>query len=132
MNDQGLTPMKLKDLPSINAPFDAGTFVGITTLKDGQHAAVCLLPGRATSVTWQAAKKWAEGLGAELPNRTVAAMIFANTQDRPQTGWHWTCESSNDYASCAWGCGFYGGHQSLYYMSYEVAAVAVRLIPLTA
>ena len=119
-------------LPAINAPFCDGTFAGITTNKDGQHFAVCQLPSRVTKVTWQAATDWAKGLNAELPSRTVAAMIVANVEDRPKSGWYWTCESVDGDTSYAWHCTFSNGHQYGTRKSYEGAAVAVRLIPLTA
>ena len=58
--------------------------------------------------------------------RNMAALIFANTQDRPQTGWHWTCEEVEGLASFAWTCDFSDGGQLDNRKSYEGAAVAVR------
>ena len=122
--------LKFSDLPSIGTCIDDGNFVGVITTKDGAHAAVILLPEQAKNVTWDMAVKWAEANGAQLPTRPMAALIFSNTQDRPQSGWHWTSEE--DDASYAWGCYFDGGYQLSTRKSFEGSAVAVRLIQITA
>ena len=119
-------------LPALGAPLAGGIFVGVITQPDGTHAAVALLPDRAEDVTWQAATEWAEKLGGQLPTRPMAAMVFANTQERPQRGWHWTCETDTDDASFAWNCSFDYGDQINYLKLYAGSAVAVRTIPLTA
>ena len=124
--------MNLKDLPALGKDLDGGIFVGATTQADGAHVAVALLPDRAQDLTWQAAKDWAASLNAQLPTRPMVALIIANTQDRPQTGWHWTNDEIKWNASYAWHCGFHDGYQTGYLKSYEGAAVAVRLIPITA
>jgi hypothetical protein len=116
----------------LGAQLDGGIFVGVITQPDGTHSAVMLLPDRAKDLTWQAAKDWAANLNAQLPTRPMAALIFSNTQDRPQTGWHWTSEEVKEYASFAWFCGFFGGFQDSTRKSYEGSAVAVRLIHITA
>ena len=124
--------MKFQDLPALGTPLDGGIFVGVITQPDGIHSAVALLPDHAEDVTWQAAKDWATGLNAQLPTRPMAALIFANTQDRPLGGWHWTNEEHKDYASFAWGCDFDYGSQYNHRKGYEGSAVAVRLIHITA
>jgi hypothetical protein len=126
------TAISFANLPALGAPLDGGIFVGVITQSDGTHSAVALLPDHAEDVTWQAAKDWAAGLNAQLPTRPMAALIFANTQDRPQSGWHWTSEEHKDHASSAWDCIFSYGYQYDYLKSYEGAAVAVRLIHITA
>ncbi|MDI9234347.1 hypothetical protein [Limnohabitans lacus] len=120
------------NLPALGAPLDGGIFVGVITQPDDTHSAVTLLPDRAQDLAWQAAKDWAESLNAQMPTRPMAALIFANTQDRPQTGWHWTNEEHKDHASCAWYCYFDYGSQINFHKSYEGSAVAVRLIHITA
>lgn len=115
---------------TIGAPFEGGIFAGVTTQKDGTHAAVILLPDHAEDLTWDAAIAWAEKLNAKLPTRPVAALLFANVQPALSPEWHWTADEYN--ASGAWSCDFYDGHQHFTRKSYDVAAVAVRLIPLTA
>jgi len=119
------------DLPALGEPLNGGIFVGAITQPDGAHVAVLLLPERAIDVTWQAATDWAKAQDAQLPTRPMAAMIFANTQDRPQSGWHWTCEEVKDYASSAWHCDFNGGYQDDFHTSGQGAAVAVRCIHIT-
>ena len=129
---ESITSISLANLPALGAPLDGGIFVGVITQPDGTHSAVTLLPDRAQDLTWQAAKDWAAGLNAQLPTRPMAALIFANTQDRPQEDWHWTCEEVKNLASYAWGCNFGDGYQGYDHKSYEGAAVAVRLIHITA
>lgn len=121
--------MNLSDLPALNAPLDGGTFAGLTTLKDGTHCAVVLLPERGEDLTWQQAVELATKQRGQLPTRPVAALIFANVQDRPQEGWHWTSEAYS--ASHAWTCYFDDGSQDFYHKSYEGRAVAVRYVRIT-
>jgi hypothetical protein len=117
-------------LPALGADLEGGTFAGITTKPDGTHHAVVLLPDKGTDLTWKKAMNWAKKLGAELPSRPVAALLFANVKTKLQPRWHWTSEE--DDASFAWGCHFNDGGQDNLHKSYEGSAVAVRLIPLTA
>lgn len=119
-------------LPVIGAALDGGVFAGLTTTKDGTHCAVCLLPEQGTNLNFNAAKAWAEGLDAELPSRPVAALLFANLRDKLRKRLHWTCEECEFDASSAWYCTVYGGGQSTTRKSYDGAAVAVRLIQLSA
>ena len=132
MSDTTTPTIAFAELPALGEPLNGGIFVGAITQPDGTHAAVALLPGQANDVSWQAATEWAEQQGGQLPTRPMAALVLANTQDRPQRGWHWTCETHKDDASCAWGCYFGYGHQYDNPKSYQGAAVAVRLIHITA
>ncbi len=125
-----LASIAFSALPTKGAELDGGTFFGITTRKDGVHCASVLLPDLGEKLTWKKAMNWAEKLGAELPSRPVAALLFANLKDKLKPNWHWTNEE--DGASSAWYCDFYDGDFSYYLKSYAGAAVAVRLIPLTA
>ena len=129
---KSIISVSFANLPALGAPLDSGIFVGVITQPDGTHSAITLLPDRAEGLTWQAAKDWAAGLNAQLPTRPMAALIFTNTQDRPQEGWHWTSEEVKGYASYAWHCDFYDGTQDPVLKSYEGSAVAVRLIHITA
>jgi len=119
----------LSTLPALGAALHGGIFAGLTTRKDGTHCAVVLLPDQGTDLTWKKACNWAQKLEAELPSRPVAALLFANVKDQLRPKWHWTSEGYD--ASFAWGCNFNYGAQFSYHKSYEGAAVAVRLIPLT-
>ena len=120
--------IKFSELPALGAPLDGGIFVGAITQPDGNNVAVTLLPDQAKDVTWQAAMDWAKAQDAQLPTRPMAAMIIANTQHRPQSGWHWTCEEVKGYASVAWFCNFNSGNQYFTLKSSEGVAVAVRCI----
>jgi hypothetical protein len=126
-------------LPPLGQPLEGGTFQGITTGKDGIHYAVVLVdakPGRRLS--WQDAKAWAESVDGHLPTRPVAALLYDHAKAKLQPEWHWTCDSleadtgDEDDASYAWCCRFDDGGQNDTRKSAEGAAVAVRLIPLTA
>jgi hypothetical protein len=118
-------------LPAVGAQLEGGIFCGITTTKDGVHAAIVLLADKpAGDLDWNAAKAWATEVGGELPTRPVAALLFANAKDQFAKEWHWTSEEYS--ASSAWGCDFDLGHQYYGRKSYEGYARAVRLIPLVA
>ena len=122
--------IKFADLPTLGAPFEGGTFAGITTQPDGTHCAVALLPDQGSDLTHPQAVAWAEALGATLPTRPIAALLFANAKDQLREEWHWCLETSG--ASYAWSCLFGNGNTTSYRKSYEGSAVAVRLIPLSA
>ena len=124
-----MTTITTTTLPAIGAPLHGGTFAGLTTRKDGTHCAVVLLPDQGTGLTWKEACNWAQKLDTELPSRPVAALLFANVKDQLRPKWHWTSDSYD--ASYAWYCYFNYGTQNSHLKSYEGAAVAVRLIPLT-
>lgn len=121
--------LPLADLPALGAPMAGGLFAGLTTQPDGTHVAVVLLPGRGECLTWQQSMDWAAQQGGQLPSRPIAALLFANVSDRPQVGWHWTCETHANDASYAWYCYFTSGSQLNGHKSAEACAVAVRLIP---
>jgi hypothetical protein len=121
--------LSLSDLPALKAPLHGGTFIGLTTVPDGTHHAVVLLPDKPPKrLPWKQACAWAKKLKATLPSRPVAALIFANARDLVEPSWHWTSEA--DGPSDAWYCCFGDGFQSCNLQSCEGGAVAVRLIPL--
>lgn len=121
--------ISLSTIPALGAALHGGTFAGLITRKDGSHCAVILLPDQGADLTWKKACNWAQKLGAELPSRPIAALLFANVKDQLRPKRHWTSESYD--ASYAWSCHFSHGYQGDNHKSYEGAAVAVRLIPLT-
>ena len=123
------TTIAFAELPELGSPLDGGIFAGIITKMGGTHWAIVLLPDHGTSLTWNEALNWTKKLEAVLPNRPVAAMIFANLKDRLHPSWHWTCEE--DDASHAWYCGFYTGDQYINHKSDDGSAVAVRYLPIT-
>jgi hypothetical protein len=120
--------MKFTDLPKLGEQLDGGTFAGLTTTKEGKHCAVILLPGKGEDLTWAKAKAWAKKQGGELPTRPVAALLFANVKPAIAPEWHWTADEYD--ASYAWFCYFYDGYQFITRKVNELAAVAVRLIPI--
>jgi hypothetical protein len=122
--------VQLTDLPALGTEFEGGIFAGVTTQKDGTHCAVVLLTKSEKDFNWQDAMAWAKEQDAELPTRPMAALLFANVQDKLQPEWHWTADEYD--ASSAWVCYFDYGFQYDLRKSYDGAAVAVRLIPLTA
>jgi len=125
-----IASISLAALPAVGTDLEGGTFAGVTTRPDGTRCAVVLLPGKANDLTWEAAKAWAAEQDGELPTRPVAALLFANVKSELDPKWHWTADEYS--ASYAWICLFYFGYQLNHHKSYELAAVAVRLIPLTA
>lgn len=117
-------------LPTLGAQLFEGTFRGITTLPNGTHSAVILLPNKAQErMSWTKAMAWAEGAGGQLPSRPVAALLYANAKAEFEPNWHWTNEPHSD--SYAWTQTFDYGRQDYTSKTGEFSAVAVRLIQLT-
>jgi hypothetical protein len=126
MNDS----ISLSSLPALGQELLGGIFAGLATTPAGAHAAVVLLADKPSELLhWKDAMAWAEGLGAVLPTRPVAALLFANVKAQFEADWHWTADQYG--ASYAWICHFITGHQFFTRRSAEGAARAVRLIPLT-
>jgi hypothetical protein len=126
-------PLTFATLPALGAPLAGGTFVGLTTRKDGTHHAVALLPDTPADdaeLTWPQAMEWAQGVGGELPQRPVAALLFANARDQFEREWHWTGEEFD--GSCAWGQFFDDGYQDYGHEGSPLRCRAVRLIQLNA
>lgn len=89
-----------------------------------------LLPERPEQrLSWQDAMAWAEGIGAQLPDRQEQALLFANCKPHMKQVWHWSCQEDEEDASSAWDCCFDDGNQTSTHKSCELSAVAVRLIP---
>ncbi len=125
-----LSTIRFADLPALGQPLEGGTFAGVTTHADGTHCAEVLLPDQGSELNHQQAVAWAEGLGAALPTRPIAALLFSNVKAQLRPRWHWLQETEG--ASCAWVCYFSYGNQTITLKSYEGSAVAVRSIPLSA
>ncbi len=121
------------ELPVLGANLAGGTFCGLTTLKNGAHAAVVLLPNKLHKrLGWQQAVDWARDAGGELPSRPVAALLYANAKPQFDDQWYWTGEAAGWDASYAWGCLFGDGNQFNHLKSYEGGVRAVRLLALDA
>lgn len=114
-------------LPSLGQPLAGGLYAGITTGKDGAPYALILLPDKpADDLTWSAARDWAAGLGADLPSRPEAALLFAFLPDAFEKNWHWTGETCSWSSFAAWLQNFNGGSQFNFRKSYAARARAVR------
>ncbi len=125
--------MIFSDLPQLGATLDGGIFIGLTTSKDGTHYAVALLadkPANDEELTWRKAMDWARDVGGELPQRPVAALLFANAKGQLEDAWYWTGEEFN--GSFAWFQSFSDGLQGDTRKGYALRARAVRLIQLAA
>ena len=62
-----------------------------------------LLPEQPTErLSWDDAMAWAASIGAELPTRQEAALLFANAKTAFEPAWHWTSEQYAGDASGAW------------------------------
>jgi hypothetical protein len=71
---------------------------------------------------------WAESVGGSLPSRQEQALLFANCKPHLKPEWHWSSQTYESDASCAWFCYFYYGGQGGNRKSAEGAAVAVRRV----
>lgn len=88
---------------------------------------VVLLPEQpAEGLSWDEAMAWAASIGAELPTRQEAALLFANAKDAFEPDWHWTSEQYAGNASHAWGQIFYDGTQGNTGKGYKGRVRAVR------
>ena len=123
-------PIRFADLPAMGQPLSGGTFAGITTHPDGKHYAEVLLSDQGSGLNYQQALSWAEALGAALPTKPIASLLFANLKAQLPRRWHWLQETEG--ASYAWNCYFDYGVQHIHRKSHEGSAVAVRSIPLIA
>lgn len=76
----------------------------VIDLDNGQptHHLVLLPAQPAERLTWDEAMAWAASIGAELPTRQEAALLYANLKPAFEPEWHWTGEQYAGYASDAW------------------------------
>jgi hypothetical protein len=121
-------------LPQLGHPWPdlpGSTFAGITTSPDGQHHALVLLADKPDArLPWKDAMAWAEALGASLPTKAEAALLFDNIGSQFESGWHWTGTQYAGDESYAWYQNFGDGYQFINHKSYEARARAVRRFPL--
>lgn len=107
----------------------AGIALGATG-KPTHH--LILLPQQPdTRLTWDEAMAWAESIGANLPTRQEAALLFANAKDAFEPAWYWICEQYAGLASNAWGQDFVNGSQLNYVKGYKGRVRAIRRVPIT-
>ena len=102
-------------------------YVG-TIVTPGEYGSyqLFLIPGEASGVNWEAAKKWASDQGGELPNRVESALLITTAKKHFQDEWYWTREQHAAHSDYAWGQDFGDGTQGIDGTSYEGRARAVR------
>lgn len=122
---------------ALGAPFEGGTFAGITTQRDGTHVAVIYLETSDKEFNHAGCVAWARERGGELVTRAGFHLLRETIKDKlPKQGWCFTADTldmdtgKKSAASCAWGCGFGNGDTGYDVKSFERQAVAVRLIHL--
>jgi len=105
-------------------------YAGAVLDADGQHLHHLVLMAQQpdSKLAWQPAMDWAARIGAALPTRQEQALLFANCKPHLQPVWHWSSETHEDDASCAWHCNFDDGHQYGNVKSSQGSAVAVRRV----
>jgi hypothetical protein len=103
-------------------------YAGVVLDADGKvmHHLVLMAQKPTGKLNWQDATDWATSADGHLPTRQEQALLYANCKPHLQPVWHWSCESHEEDASCAWTCYFGYGYQDYHLKSYEGAAVAVR------
>ena len=103
-------------------------YAGIALDATGKptHHVVLLPEQPAERLSWDDAIAWAASIGAELPTRQEAALLFANAKDAFEPAWHWTSEQYAGYASGAWGQNFDVGGQDNGVKGYKGRVRAVR------
>ena len=106
-------------------------YAGIALDATGKptHHVVLLPEQPAERLSWNDAIAWAASIGAELPTRQEAALLFANAKDAFEPAWHWTSEQYAGYASnasTAWYQNFGSGNQNDYGKSCKGRVRAVR------
>jgi len=115
-------------LPAIGAAFEGGTFAGIT-LHNDQLAALVLMPGDTSRVTWDRAAEVAKEQGGELPSRHDMLVLLKNVKSEFRTDdWYWTNEEVAGDADCAWVADFYHGGQNWLRKSIGCRCRAVRRV----
>jgi hypothetical protein len=117
-------------LPSAPAAQPGERYAGIA-FEDGKPSHHLFLLDQKVDkrMTWDAADAWAKSIGAELPTRFEAALLYANLRDQFDTSnWHWTATQFS--AGSAWIQDFDDGYQSNLVKDTEVLARAVRRLPL--
>ena len=90
------------------------------------HHLVLLPEQPADRLTWDEAIAWAASIGAELPTRQEAALLYANLKPALEPEWHWTGEQYAGLASGAWLQKFVDGLQDYGVKGYKGRVRAVR------
>lgn len=131
-------PIPLASLPSVGAPFNDGTFVGLSTTADGRHVAIVRLAvtSERGQLTAGQARTWAALAGGTLPTRAVAALVYFTLPEMARALRYWTCEVGR--VGYSWAAGRGEKHSGHDFATYEIpanaecAVYAVREIPIAA
>ena len=103
----------------------AGIVIDLDNGQPTHH--LVLLPEQPTErLSWDDAMAWAASIGAELPTRQEAALLFANAKTAFEPAWHWTSEQYAGDASTAWFQHFVDGGQDTSDEGYKGRVRAVR------
>lgn len=107
---------------------DGEHYAGAVLDEDGEvlHHLVLMAEKPDSRLTWQAAMEWAVSIDGVLPTRQEQALLFANCKAHLVADWHWSSQTHETNASCAWGCYFTSGSQYGNGKSYAGCARAVR------
>ena len=107
-------------------------YAGLVLHDDGtpSHHLVLMAARPGERLAWQDAKGWAAEVGGALPTRREQSLIYAHCRAHVEHEWHWSSETYEGDASCAWFCIFNNGNQNNNHKDYETCAVAVRRIPI--
>ncbi len=108
-------------------------YAGIVIDDEGHptHHLILLPQQPETRLTWDAAMKWAKGIGGDLPTNQEHALLYANLQHAfDDSSWHWSSEQYADIASEAWVKHFVNGYQGVTSKSRQATACAVRRLPI--
>jgi len=108
----------------------AGIVIDSATGQPTHH--LILIPQQPeTRLTRDEAIAWAASIGAELPTRQEAALLFANAKDAFESKWYLTSEECAGLASDVWGQYFDDGLQASIAKGHKGRARAVRRVPIT-
>jgi hypothetical protein len=88
-----------------------------------------LLPESIHELTWLGAARWTQSLGGKLPTTQELILIAKNLQSGLNTQWHWSSDLHNEKIAFIVHLG--NGKQSCTYKIDEIAAIAVRRIPVS-
>lgn len=99
--------------PAIGDGWMGGIYAGEMRPGNGQanYLLVVLPQHPGQPVDWAAAAQWAEAVGAVLPTRSEAALVYAQLRDQMAWRWYWTGEEAA--AETAYGQDFGFGSQGV-------------------
>ena len=107
----------------------AGIVIDSATGQPTHH--LILIPQQPkTRLTWGEAIAWAASVGAELPTRQEATLLFADLKLAFEPAWYWTGEQYADDASTAWSQYFVNGFQYNFDKGHEGRVRAIRRVPI--